>query len=300
MNWRVLQEGVLQVFLEVAQAGSVTAAAARLDVAPSAVSRRITHLERELGMRLFERGARGMTLNPAGELLAGHARRAWLDLERLGEDLLALRDMRRGEVRLAATEGFGFDFLPAMAAQYRERCPAISFSVEICDQSEVVRRVRNGDVDIGVKVSLASEREMTVELRHPAPVYAVVAPGHPLASRLSLTLAQVLRHPLALPDSGSTLRQLLEISCSRQRLPLAGVFTSDHLFALINYVTATDAVTFSGALALRQHLQLGAVRAIALRDREMSERYFDVLTLAGRRLPEPVRGFLDHIRESLA
>lgn len=300
VNHRVLQEVALRYFMEVANAGSVTEAAARLEVAPSAVSRQLGRLERELDTLLFERRARGMALNSAGELLAAHARRAWLDIERVGDEILALRGVRQGTVRLAATEGFAFDFLPALVADFQARSPGIRCTIDMCVQPEVARRVREGLTDIGVTVSLASERGLRVEVRHPSPILAVVAPGHPLAGRRQVSLAQVATYPLALPAHGSTLRQLLDISCSRQELVLEPVLTSDHLYPLIQYVSHTRAVTFCGELALRQQLRAGTVTAIALRDREMNERHFEVQTMAGRHLPDAARAFIVHLRETLA
>ena len=300
INHRVLQEVALRYFMEVANAGSVTEAAARLEVAPSAVSRQLGRLERELDTLLFERRARGMALNSAGELLAAHTRRAWLDIERVGDEILALRGVRQGVVRLAATEGFAFDFLPALVAGFQQRNPGIRFAIDMCVQAEVARRVREGLTDIGVTVSLTSERGLSVEYRHPSPILAVVAPGHPLAGRRQVSLAQVAAYPLALPAHGSTLRQLLDISCSRQGLALEPVVTSDHLYPLIQYVAHTRAVTFCGEIALRQQLQAGSVVAIALRDREMNERHFEVQTMAGRHLPDAARAFIAHLRETLA
>lgn len=299
-NHRVLQEVSLRYFLEVARAGSVTEAAARLEVAPSAVSRQIARLERELDTLLFERRARGMSLNSAGELLAAHARRAWLDIERIGDEILALRGLRQGEVRVVATEGFAYQFLPSMVAEFQERCPGIRFTLDMCVQREVARRVREGLVDLGVTVTLSSERGINIELRHPAPVMAVVAPGHPLATRRQVSLGQVVTYPLALPTGASTLRQLLEISCSRQGLRLEPVITGDHLYPLIQYAARTRAVTFCGELALREHLRTGSIAAVALRDREMNERYFEVQTMAGRHLPEAARAFIEHLRATLA
>lgn len=300
INQRVLQEVALHHFMEVVHAGSVTEAAARLDVAPSAVSRQIARLERELDTLLFDRRARGMVLNSAGELLAAHTRRAWLDIERVTEDILALRGLRVGQVRLAATEGFAYEFLPSLVAQFQAQRPGIVFQIDMCVQPEVVRRVREGEVDIGVTVSLSSERGLEVELRHPAPVLAVVAVGHPLAHKRQLSLAQALTYPLALPAPASTLRQLLDISCSRQGLHLEPVLTSTHLYPLVNYVANTQAVTFCGELALRQHLSSSALRAIPLRDREMNERHFEVQSLAGRHLPDAARAFVNHLRDALA
>ena len=300
LNQRVLQEVALRYFMEVVHAGSVTEAAARLEVAPSAVSRQIARLERELDTLLFDRRARGMVLNSAGELLAAHARRAWLDIEQVADNILALRGLRMGQVRLAATEGFAYEFLPALAAQFQQQRPGIVFSLRMGVQSEVLRLVHEGEVDLGITLSLASQRGVAVELRHPSPVLAVMAPGHPLATRRQLSLAQVLAHPLALPTPSSTLRQLLDISCSRQGLTYQPVFTCDHLYPLVNYVAATQAVTFCGETALRQHLRAGLVTAIPLRDREMNERHFEVQSLAGRQLTDAARAFIAHLQAGLA
>jgi DNA-binding transcriptional LysR family regulator len=296
----VLQEVALRYFLEVVRAGSVTEAAARLEVAPSAVSRQIARLERELDTLLFERRSRGMALNAAGELLAVHARHAWLDIERVAADILALRGLRMGQVRIAATEGYAYEFLPGLMAEFHARRPGIRFSLDMCAQADVARRVREGEADIGVTVSRTSEHGIAVQVRHPAPVLAVMAPSHPLAARRQLSLQQAVAYPLAMPAPASTLRQLLDISCSRQGLPVEPVVTSDHLYPLVSYVARTQAITFCGELALRQHLRAGTVVAVALRDREMNERHFEVQTLAGRQLPEAALAFIEHLRASLA
>jgi DNA-binding transcriptional LysR family regulator len=300
INQAVLQEVSLKYFMAVVHSGSITEAADRLGVVPSAVSRQIARLERELDTLLFDRRSRGMALNAAGELLAVHARRAWLDIERVTEDILALRGLRAGQVRLAATEGFTFEFLPTLIAGFQAQRPGIGFSLDMGLQGEVARRVREGEVDIGVTVGMASERSLSVELRHPSPVLAVMRPGHPLAARRQLSLAQALAYPLALPAPTSTLRQLLDISCSRQGLHIEAFFTSNHLYPLVNYAAQTDAVTFCGETALRQHLRQGLVHAVPLRDREMNERHFEVQTLAGRQLPDGARAFVTHLREALA
>ena len=299
INQRVLQEVALRYFMEVVRAGSVTEAASRLDVAPSAVSRQIGRLERELDTLLFERRARGMTPNAAGELLAAHARRSWLDVERVTDEILALRGLRTGEVRIAATEGFAYEFLPSMVIQFQKKWPGIHFAVDMFVQAEVARRVRDGEVDIGVTVSLSSERGLNVEHRHPSPIMAVMALDHPLASRRLVSLAQVTAYPLALPSKASTLRQLLDISCSRQGLQCDAVITSNHLYPLINYVSECHAVTFCGEAALRRRLVEGRITAVPLRDREMNERHFEVQTLAGRHLPEAVRTFVSFLREQI-
>lgn len=127
MNPRVLQETALRYFLEVVRCGSISEASLKLNVAPSAISRQIARLESELDTLLFERRARGMVPSAAGELLAVHARHMQLESERVGSDILALRGLQRGKVRLASSEGFAVDFLPAAITAFRRRYSGIHF-----------------------------------------------------------------------------------------------------------------------------------------------------------------------------
>ncbi|WAI81534.1 MULTISPECIES: LysR family transcriptional regulator [Achromobacter] len=299
MNLQVLQEMAVRYFLEVARCGSVSVAAEKLDVAPSAVSRQIARLERELGTLLFERRSRGMTLNAAGELLAAHAKRAQQDVERVSGEIMGLRGLRQGLVRVVCTEGFVHDVVPAAIAEFRKQYAGIRFTLEVCSQREVPARVRDGAADIGITLGLTSHRDMQVELRMPAPVRAVVAVDHPLACRADVSLAQLMAYPLALPEADSTLRQLIDISCSRQQLQCEPVFSSRSVDALVAFAGAGGGVAFCGELAIRYRLRGKQVVAVPLRDREMNERHFEVQTLAGRVLPEAVKAFIASLRTQL-
>ncbi|EFF73294.1 LysR family transcriptional regulator [Achromobacter piechaudii] len=299
MNPQILQEVALRYFLEVARCGSVSLAAERLEVAPSAVSRQIARLERELGTLLFERRSRGMALNAAGELLAAHAKRAQQDVDRVTGDIMSLRGLRQGLVRVVCTEGFVHDLVPAAIAQFRKQYAGIRFTLDVCSQREVPVRVRDGAADIGITLSLTSHRDVRVELRMPAPVRAVVAADHPLASLHEVSLAQLMAYPLALPDADSTLRQLIDISCSRQQLLCEPVFSSRSVDALVAFAGAGGGVAFCGELAIRYRLRGKLVVAVPLRDREMNERHFEVQTLAGRVLPEAAKAFIASLRMQL-
>ena len=300
MNTRVLQESALRHFLEVVRCGSVTEAASRLGVAPSAVSRQIARLESDLDTLLFERRARGMAPNAAGELLAVHAKRAWQDIERVAEDIRAVRGLRVGSVRIASTEGFAYEFLPPLIAKFRQNYKGIGFSLSVSTQAEIVRMVREGDVDIGITFGLSSERSINVELRQPSPILAVLGQAHPLARKRQLTLAQISAYPLALPPPFTTTRQLLDISRGRQGLHFETVFECDRLGPLIRFAAAGGSITFCGRETLQGYLDSGTMVAIPLRDREMNERHFEVQTMAGRTLPAACRAFLDHLGAALA
>lgn len=86
-----LQDTALRYFLEVVRSGSVSEAATRLSVSPSAVSRQVAALEDLLGVPLFDRRPRGMAPSAAGEMLAAHARRGALEADRVVADIRRCR-----------------------------------------------------------------------------------------------------------------------------------------------------------------------------------------------------------------
>ncbi|WP_245001946.1 LysR substrate-binding domain-containing protein [Cupriavidus pinatubonensis] len=299
-SYRILQETAVRYFLEVVRTGSVKDAALKLNVAPSAVSRQIAKLESELDTLLFDRRARGLVPNAAGELLAAFAKRSLQDIERVTGDIQALRGLRAGRVRLASVEGIAHEFLPTLAARFREQHTGIRFDLDVCLQGDVARRIRDGEADIGVTLSGLPEREIEVELRHPAPVLAIMAPDHPLAGQRQVSLSQVIAYPLALPPKGSSLRQLLDTSCSRQDLHYQTVFSSNHLDALVSFVVAGGgAISFYGELSVRGRLESGTIAAVPLRDREMNERYIEIQTLAKRSLPPAARAFVQQLVQTI-
>jgi DNA-binding transcriptional LysR family regulator len=300
MRLHALQETAVRYFLEVVKTGSVKDAALKLNVAPSAVSRQVARLERELDTLLFDRHARGMVPNAAGELLAAHAKRTQQDIERVASDIAGLRGLRSGHVRVASTEGFAFDFLPTLISRFRARYEGIRFHLEVGSPNEIPRRIRDGEADVGMTLSGLPEPGLKVELRHPSPILAVMAKGHPLAAQRQLSLRQVVGYPLGLPQEDSSIRQLLDIGCSRQGLQYVQAMSSNHANALVSFAAAGGgSIAFYGELSIRTLLKTKALVAIPLKDREMNERHLEVQTLAGRSLPDAGKAFVQFLTDAI-
>src|SRR5450755_4129250 len=118
-----------RLFLAVAEAGSLSAAAKRLRVAQPTVSRRLVELEAELGEALFLRGVEGARLTGFGERLLEPARRMaeWAtEFERAAEKS---ETALRGVVRITAPPGLAFEFVAPFARFMRERLPEVRLEV---------------------------------------------------------------------------------------------------------------------------------------------------------------------------
>ncbi|MBS0292226.1 MAG: LysR family transcriptional regulator [Proteobacteria bacterium] len=299
MRAHQLQDTALRYFLEVAQGGSLAAASARLHVAASAVSRQIAGLEAQLGAPLFERHARGMVLTEAGEVLARHARHARLDAERALGEIDALRGLRAGLVRLATSDAFANVLVPQLCAQFRRDHPGIGFQLQVLPTAAVSAAVRAGEADIGLCFSRAPEKDIAVAWRQGAPVLALLPPEHALAGAHGLTLAQLARQPLALPPPETTVRQMVDIACSRQGLRLEPVLVSAHAQALLHFVASGGGLSVGSEVAARHLVAVGALHALPIADPGMDLRDIEVQTLAGRSLPVAAQAFLALLRAEL-
>jgi DNA-binding transcriptional LysR family regulator len=139
---------VLEMLITVADAGGFTAAADRLGRTQSAVSTRIADLEKDLGRKLLERGAKGATLTEAGERLVGQARR-WLQQERqMIDEMKGIT--ARGRVRLGMPDDYVDVFLKPLIARFAHENPLVEIEVR-CDLSKRVEAdFANGAYDLAV------------------------------------------------------------------------------------------------------------------------------------------------------
>ncbi|MCP1312912.1 MULTISPECIES: LysR family transcriptional regulator [unclassified Halomonas] len=219
----------LHYFDTVARCRSLRQAAAMLNIAPTAISRQIDQLEEQLGAPLLERSPNGITLTDAGELLAAQACETLRDFERVQEHIADLKDLRVGRVRLGAAEGVVAGLLaPALADMGRDY-PRLRFDIGITSAGQVVERLRQGTVDIGVSFFTPRHDDITVLQSAWLEHHAVMRADHPLASAKEVSLEQLSEHRVILPDASFGARQAIERSALRAGIKLLPSFDTASL-----------------------------------------------------------------------
>lgn len=139
----------LRTVQAVAEAGSVTAAAARLHCVPSAVTARLRALEAELGQPLFVRRPRGMTPTPAGVVLLGYAARAIRLMDEAAR-ALAPGAAPQGTLRIGATDTSATVHLPPVFARFHEAHPAVTLRLTSMVTRELLAEVREHRLDCAI------------------------------------------------------------------------------------------------------------------------------------------------------
>jgi DNA-binding transcriptional LysR family regulator len=251
-------------FNEVARSRSIRAAARRLNVAPSAISRQIRDLEATLGETLLERVPRGLRLTAAGEYVAEHARQVLHDLERMGGAIEDLRGLRRGNIAIATVEGAAVDLLPRVVAALRLSHPHLGFDCRIAGSGDVMRLLQAGEADVAVSF----QAEPVPRIRHliavPLPIGAVVAPGHPLAGRKKIRLQDLVGMPLVLPDASVHTRALLDRLIQPSSLDLRPFVTSTSLEFMRAIARLGAGIAFQTPVGLERELNEGSLRFVPL------------------------------------
>jgi DNA-binding transcriptional LysR family regulator len=206
----------VRYFDEVARLGSIRKAAAYLNVAPSAVNKQILKLEEQLGERLFERHSRGLRLTRAGELLVYNIRRWQTDYGSVQTQIFENPRFEGGHVTLAVVEGSATGLVSGIVKSFIRGHADVALTIEVAPSDEVVRRVRNGDVDLGLSFNPPPHPSLRIEAKAQFRVGAVVTPGHALARRTSISLDTCLEHPLIVPDGSLMLRTVIDALMSPQ------------------------------------------------------------------------------------
>ncbi|WP_371604301.1 LysR family transcriptional regulator [Streptomyces sp. NBC_01220] len=138
----------LAALVAVAEAGSITRAAARLGYTAPALSQQLAKLEREAGAALLVRHHRGARLTAAGELLAGRARRVLDEMEQARHELARLAGLSGGRLRVGTFTTAGIHLLPPVLSAFRRAHPDVELAVTDYEPPDGVAAVAAGEVDL--------------------------------------------------------------------------------------------------------------------------------------------------------
>lgn len=183
----------LRYFVAVAEELHFGRAAAKLGMAQPPLTQQIQKLERALGCPVFLRQPRKTTLTEAGGALLEDARRILRECEEAMERARRAGRGEIGQLTVGTPPSVMLTRLPAAIRRYRERFPAIQFTLRELATSAIAEGLKAGTVDLGL---LREVPEGEVVLREP--VVAVLPAGHALAARAGLKLRQLAEEPFVL------------------------------------------------------------------------------------------------------
>lgn len=285
---------------EVARVGSIRQAAERLHVAPSAVNRRIQDIEEELGTPVFERLPRGMRLTAAGELFVRYIRGRAADLERVRSEIEELQGLRRGKVRVVASQALAPRFLPGVLQAFREAHPLVAFEVRVGDHVQAAAALRSFETDLALVFNLAPEADIERASVVEQKLMAIMHAKHPLArsGAPALRLRDCAEYPVVLPNRDTGGRQLLERFLARSSTTLSAMVESNSFEFLRGCLDDQRSISFQ--MAIGAPAEDRDIVARDIEDRGFPKGEMVLASLRGRQLPVIAYAFAEFLRKRLA
>lgn len=284
-----LQPRALRYLSAVAQTGSIQGAAREVAISASAIDRQLLQLEQDLGVPLFEREPRGMRMTAAGELVLALAQRWRHDLSRTLSELKQLQGVHQGQVRLVAMDSHANGLLPGFVAQVGREHPGIVLEVQIATPDEAVALLQQGNADVAVAFNVKPQRDLHLAWTAELPLGAIVAAGHALASRASVSLHEVAEYPMAVQSRSLAIRRYLERKHAWLLKEARPPLVTNSLQLVKSLVCEGSHVALSSELDAAPEIIGGKLRFLPLDDPAAQAQSASVVIDAKRRLPRIVR-----------
>lgn len=289
------------VYLDaVARAGSIRKAAEKLHVASTALNRKILEIEADVGTPLFERLPRGVRLTSAGEVLIAAVRRSMADMRSAESQIEQLRGLVRGTVRIGCAESVAVDLIPDTIAQYQQTHPGVQFQLVAGVTGVLVAALLADDVELILVHDPVPSEALRVIAAVPQPLCAMLRPDHPLAGREALRLADCQTYTVALGDRSFGSRRLLDALMARSHMTLQVALEASTVQTLKEFTLRTGAISFQFQIGTQNEARRGALVAIPLTDRTLTNSQLVLLSRAGRTLPIATLSFMEALVNRLA
>lgn len=284
-------------FDAVAREGSVRAAAKSIRVAASAINRHIIELEREAGVPLFDRSAKGMRLSAAGEILV-HRLRLWrADSQRTQEMLSDLRSLRRGHVRLSTVEGpLGFILHDAIET-FTERFPKVGFDIEVTSSRKVISNVEEGLSEVGVTFNPPSSRSIREVVSVSCRVGAAMSPTHPLAALSEVRINHLADLPVGIPTESLSLQSVVEVAEERAFVKLWRASKTNSIGSLKALALRPPYVALLSDVDIYAERKAGVLIHRPLAGNLFAKQTFAVIAHRGASPATATAVFLEHLAE---
>ena len=238
----------LEIFLEVARLSSFSRAAEKRFRTQPAVSSQIRALEEEVGARLLDRSGGRVSLTASGKLFFKYAEETLDRRKTILTEIAETERVPRGEIVVGANEGTCLHILPEYA--------------------RILESILENVVDFGVVSLPVNDNRLEAQMIHRDELVVITAPGHALAAKSSVTLAEVSAYPLVVPKLGHT-RDALDAAFYDHHLKPNLAMELDSSELLKRFVAADVGVGFIARSNIEEDIRAKALAAITLSDAQI-------------------------------
>jgi len=287
----------LIAFARAGSLGSFSAAARSLGISPSAVSKSVQRLEQQLGVSLFTRTTRSLTLTPEGRELHERAVRLLRDAEEIEQVAKAVRAEPTGTLRIAVSLPIGLHLVAPALPAFRKLHPKVSIDLRIDDR--LVDIVEQG-IDIAVRIGELADSRLLSRRLSPLRLCAYAAPAYLAARGTPTHPDELAAHDtvnLRYQSSGQAFRWPFRIGEREIEIVPTSSIIVDASEAVMATLVAGGGIGISATFVAAPYVARGEL-ALVLGDFAVERDNITALWPSSRRANPAVRAFLEHLRET--
>jgi DNA-binding transcriptional LysR family regulator len=291
----------LEHLLALADTGSFSRAAEKLFLTQSALSRSIQSLEIDLGAKVLDRIGKRNELTPLGQDVVARARHIVREAAELRQSAKLLQDGGRGSISVGLGSGpAALLLVPLMCAASTRAGMRVAVTQGPVELQILQLRSRQLDAMVVDMRRVIPATDLNIESLAELRAGLVVRAGHPLAAQKSVTLADVLRYPVAsTPLSDEVARALVDQFGPQANPSEMVTLRCDDVASLVQTAAQTDAVFLGVMATARSGLADGSLVELALAPALRATARFAYVTLAGRTEAPAMAYFREFVREHL-
>jgi DNA-binding transcriptional LysR family regulator len=288
----------LLTFHEAAEALNFSAAAQKLSITQPAVSAQIHNLEEDLGVKLFNRVGKNLSLTEAGEMLKGYSRRIFRLLGEAEAVMGELRLVRRGTLKIGTTTTYAGHIMPPLLSRFKAEFPMVKVVLHEGSSLDVAKRVAKLELEVAVVAYSGSVKNVHFELLRQEELVLVLPPGHPLAARPAIPAKSLAREKFILREKGSSTRLITRDLFRRHRISPPVVFETSNVDFIREQVAHGMGLSFLTRSAVAEDLASGRMATARLREENLKLEIYSAVRI-GHELSRPARAFLDIVTRSM-
>ena len=274
----------IKLFVNIAEANSLTRGAERSHMSLPAASIRIKNLEEGLGVKLLYRTSQGVTLTPPGQAFMHHARLVLQQLADLRGDLAEYVKGTRGHVRIFANTTAMAEFLPALLPKFLASHPDVNVDLKERLSHDIVRAVSEDKVDVGILAgNVRTEGLETLPFREDRLVL-VTSATHPLAERGRIDFSEALSHDFVGMIEASAIHSFLAQNANSLNRPIKIRIQVGNFEAACRMIEANVGIGVVPYSAASRHAKSLDIRMVELTD-EWAVRKLQVCVRSLQSLP---------------
>jgi LysR family transcriptional regulator, low CO2-responsive transcriptional regulator len=263
----------LRIFVAAARHGSFARAAEEMHISPPAVSMQISDLETAVGLPLFDRVGRTVSLTMTGEYFLVHARRILGSLREAEDTIARFRGLKGGTLRIGMVSTAKY-FVPRLLARFRTEHPAVELRLSVGNRESLVESLTRNDVDLAIMGRPPRELATRAEPFAAHPYVIVSSPSHPLAQLEHVRAAALASQPFIVrePTSG-THASMAQYFRDHQIEPFA-LMEMPSNETIKQAVIADMGIAFLSLHTLGLELQFGLLKILPVEDLPLMRRWF--------------------------